>query len=256
MTRELDRLFRFDEKSVVVVGAASGIGKAAATLFAEAGAHVIVADRDQLGAEAVAETLKVDGGSSAAATVDVRDEQSVAALFETIGEVDVVVNCVGVYPKTPLLETTVDDWDLVQNVNLKGAFLCIREAARSMVAARRGGSIVSVSSISSLHPSVIGNSAYGASKGGLNVLTKTAALELGPHQIRVNSILPGGTATEGAMKPSPAPRSGPILNPGRILMDRIAQPVEIAAGIFFLASPAASYMTGQALVLDGGFLVT
>lgn len=88
------------------------------------------------------------------------------------------------------------------------------------------------------------------------MLTKTAALEFGPHDIRVNAVLPGGTLTEGALRPSPAPRKGPILGEGRVLMGRMAQPLEIAAGILFLASPASSYMTGQTLVLDGGFLVT
>ena len=125
-----------------------------------------------------------------------------------------------------------------------------------MVADEVAGSIISVSSISSLHPAVIGNAAYGASKGGLNVLTKTAALELGPHGIRVNALLPGGTLTENAMRPSPVTRTGPILGEGRVLMGRMAQPVEMAAGILFLAAPASSYMTGQMIVLDGGFLVT
>lgn len=256
MSRQIDRLFDLSGQTATVVGAASGIGKASAALLAEAGAAVTVADRDFAGAQAVAETICAAGGAAVPAEVDLTDEGSVAALFNGAGKADVVVNSVGIYPKTPLLDTTVADWDAVHDVNLKGAFLCLREAARSMVAGGRGGVIVNVSSISSLHPAVIGNSAYGASKGGLNVLTKTAALELGKHGIRVNSVLPGGTGTEGALRPSPAPRTGPILEPGRILLGRIAEPVEMAAGILFLASPASSYMTGQTLVLDGGFLVT
>jgi NAD(P)-dependent dehydrogenase (short-subunit alcohol dehydrogenase family) len=256
VARDLDRLFNLDGKAAIVIGAASGIGKASAKLLAEAGANVVVADCDQRGTETVASDLIQDGGSATPASVDVTSEESVQALFESQDEVDVVVNCVGVYPKTPLLETTTDEWDGVHAVNLKGAFLCVREAGRSMMTRARGGSIVNVSSISSLHPAVIGNAAYGASKGGLNVLTKTAALELGPHDIRVNSVLPGGTLTEGALRPSPVPRTGPILGAGRVLMGRMAQPLEIAAGILFLATPASSYMTGQTLVLDGGFLVT
>ena len=166
------------------------------------------------------------------------------------------MNCVGIYPKVPILDTTLDEWDAVHAVNLRGAFLCLREAGRQMVAKGTRGSIVNVSSISSLHPSVIGNGAYGASKGGLNVLTKNAALEWGPHGIRVNTLAPGGTMTEGAMKPSPAPRSGPILQPGRVLLERFADPIEMAAAILYLVAPASNYMTGQMLVLDGGFLLT
>ncbi|BBZ70606.1 hypothetical protein MPRS_16990 [Mycobacterium paraseoulense] len=124
------------------------------------------------------------------------------------------------------------------------------------MAANRGGSIVNVSSISSVHPAVIGNAAYGASKGGLNVLTKAAALGLGPRGIRVNALLPGGTLTENALRPSPVQRSGPILGEGRVLLGRMAQPVEMAAGILCLAAAASGYMTGQTLVIDGGFLVT
>jgi NAD(P)-dependent dehydrogenase (short-subunit alcohol dehydrogenase family) len=256
VARDLDRLFNLDGKVAVVVGAASGIGKATAGLLAEAGADVIVADHDKAGADTVVSSLVGQGGQASSAGVDVTQEESVQDLFASRDTVDIVINCVGIYPKTALLETTTDEWDRVHAVNLKGAFVCIREAGKSMVAGGRGGSIVSVSSISSLHPSVIGNAAYGASKGGLNVLTKTAALELGPHDIRVNAVLPGGTLTEGALRPSPAPRKGPILGEGRVLMGRMAQPLEIAAGILFLASPASSYMTGQTLVLDGGFLVT
>jgi NAD(P)-dependent dehydrogenase (short-subunit alcohol dehydrogenase family) len=256
MAGHLKRLFGLDDRVAVVIGAASGIGKATAMLLAEAGANVIVADRDQAGTEAVVAAVTEDGGVAEPASIDVTSEESVQALFGALDQVDVVVNCVGIYPKTAILETTTEEWDAVHAVNLKGAFLCVREAGKSMVAHGGSGSIVSVSSISSLHPAVIGNAAYGASKGGLNVLTKTAALELGPHDIRVNSVLPGGTLTEGALRPSPVPRTGPILGPGRVLMGRMAQPLEIAAGILFLATPASSYMTGQTLVLDGGFLVT
>jgi NAD(P)-dependent dehydrogenase (short-subunit alcohol dehydrogenase family) len=256
VARALDRLFTLRGKTAVVFGAASGIGKATAGLLAEAGARVVIADRDREGADSVAKALGDGGGNVTSAYADVTEEHSVAAVFKNDDELDIVVNCVGIYPKTPLLETTTEDWDLVHSVNLKGAFVCIREAGKALVSRGHGGSIVSVSSISSLHPAVIGNAAYGASKGGLNLLTKSAALELGVHDIRVNAVAPGGTLTEGALRPSPVPRTGPILGEGRVLMGRMAEPVEMAAGIFFLASPASSYITGQLLVLDGGFLVT
>lgn len=256
MPAELDRLFRLDAQRAVIVGGAAGIGRATVLLMAEAGADVIVADRDEAAAKSVSEEVIRNGGTAQSVGVDITSEDSVKELFQGVGRIDVSVNCVGIYPKTPLLETSTADWDSVHDVNLKGAFLCIREAGRAMVADEVTGSIISVSSISSLHPAVIGNAAYGASKGGLNVLTKTAALELGPHGIRVNAILPGGTLTENAMRPSPVTRTGPILGEGRVLMGRMAQPMEMAAGILFLAAPASSYMTGQMIVLDGGFLVT
>lgn len=161
MARDLDQLFNLSGKVAVIIGAASGIGKASAGLIAEAGATVIVADQDEAGADAVAASLVGNGGQASSVAVDVSHEQSVRDLFASLDEVDIVVNCVGIYPKTALLDTTVEEWDAVHGVNLKGAFLCVREAGKSMVAGGRGGSIVSVSSISSLHPAVIGNAASG-----------------------------------------------------------------------------------------------
>lgn len=258
---EIAALFGLQNKSAVVTGAGAGIGKSVAQLLVKAGARVVVADVNGANAEAVAaEINSASSGRAVAALCDVASESSVIALFETAiktcGGVDVLVNVAGIYPKTPFLETPVEKWDKVHAVNLRGTFLCMREAIKRMKAAGNGGSIVNISSVASLQPVIYDNGDYGATKAGVNNLTKTAAYEFADDKIRVNAVLPGGVATEQAMRPSDKPIRGPMTQPGRMPLGRMGVADDIAQAVLFFASPASSYITGQLLAVDGGFQVS
>lgn len=252
--------FRLDELSAIVTGGGSGIGRCIAETFADAGARVVVADIDLAAARAVAESIKVAGGQALALAVDVSCEAEVIRLFEdagaTYGNIDVLVNNAAIFPKKPFLDVDTDFWDRLQSVNLRGTFLCLREAIRHMKESG-GGSIVNISSVSSMQAVVHHNAVYNASKAGVNSLTRTTALEFGCDGIRVNAVLPGGIPTAGARAASAAIElKGPILGEGRIPLGGMGDVQDIANAALFLACPAARYISGQLLAVDGGFLVS
>lgn len=255
----LSELFDLSGKVAVVTGAGSGIGHAIARYFAAAGAAVVIADRNASHGERVAAELREDGRESVAIETDVSDETSVQTLItKTVahfGALDVLVNDAGIFPFMPIAQMTLAAWEGVQDVNLRGTFLCTREAALRMRAQGRGGRIINISSIDALHPSSVGLAHYDASKGGVNMFTRSAALEFGHDGITVNAILPGSIATEGAAEAS----KGSDLDLGtfgrRIVLGRTGTPDDVAGAALFLASKAASYVTGQFLIVDGGFLI-
>lgn len=257
----LNDLFGLDGKVAVVTGAGSGIGHGIARYFARAGARVMIADRNAGAGARVAEELNADGATVASAVdTDVSDEASVARMMgDTIaafGRIDVLVNDAGIFPTKLIAEMTLAEWERVQDVNLRGTFLCLREAALQMRLQGGGGRIINISSIDSLHPSMRGLAHYDASKGGVNMLTRSAALEFGPDQITINAILPGMIATEGvAAMSTAASDAASELFMKRTVLGRTGVPDDIAAAALFLASKAGSYVTGQTLVVDGGFLI-
>ena len=153
---------------------------------------------------------------------------------------------------------SVATWDYMHAVNTRGTFLCMREAIKLMRASGKGGSIVNISTIGTLHPTIFNNTHYDSSKAGVNAMTQTSAVEFASDGIRVNAILPGGTDTEGSQKLKAAgvTTKGPIMiGQGRVPMSRIASPSELAQAILFLASPASSFVTGVLLPVDGGFSI-
>jgi NAD(P)-dependent dehydrogenase (short-subunit alcohol dehydrogenase family) len=238
-----------------VTGGASGIGRATATAFAAAGARVAILDRDETAAAALAERL---GPSVSAMTADVADETSVEAAFAEIVEresgIDVLVNSAGAAIRRPAIELSLSDWEKVVAVNMTGVFLCSRAAARHMIAAGRGGAIVSTGSIMSLSGGgLYPNISYQTTKGALVNMTRALAVEWAPHGIRVNAVAPTWTRT---------PFIEPLLAQPELVarikaltpLGRLAEPEEVAAAILFLASPAASMITGVTLPVDGGFL--
>jgi len=253
--------FSLAQKTAVITGAGAGIGQAIAQLFARAGARVVVADVNGDAAENTAHAIRSAGGHALAVMADVSQEAAVAALMdralEEFGSLDVLVNNAAIFPKKPFLEVDAAFWDRLHAVNLRGTFLCLREAIRRMQAQGRGGSIVNISSVSSLQAVVYHNATYNASKAGVNSLTKTTALEFAADGIRVNAVLPGGVATPGAKAAGAnIELKGPIMGPGRIPLGKMGEAEDIAMAALFFASPASRLVTGQLLAVDGGFQVS
>jgi 3-oxoacyl-[acyl-carrier protein] reductase len=266
MKKNLSALYQLNDKTAVITGAGRGIGKGVAELLASAGANVVVADILADHAETVAKEIREEGGQALAVGVDVAEESAVKGMYDAarrqFGSVDILVHCAAIFPKHSLLDITVEQWDRIQAVNLRGTMLVMREAIRHMRAGGKGGAIVNISSVSGEREVVFHNAAYGASKAGTTNLTRVAALEFGSDNIRVNAVLPGGTATEGAkeatdaMKKAGLELKGPMTQPGRVPLGAMGTPDDIAAACLFLVSPAARYITGQSLAVDGGFLVS
>lgn len=266
MAASITSLFDLTGTVSVVTGAGRGIGKAAAELLARAGASVVVSDIDQATATGTTEGIVAAGGIAAAVRSDIADEASVKALYAAavakFGRLDSVVHSAAIFPKYALLDITVEQWDRIHAVNLRGTMLVMREAIRVMQGLGNGGSIVNISSVSGERELVFHNAAYGASKAGMTNLTRVAALEFGADRIRVNAVLPGGTATEGAMEASKdmvargLELKGPITLPGRVPLGMMGSPEDIAAACLFFASPASKQITGQCLAVDGGFIVS
>ena len=246
----------------IITGAAAGIGRETAQLFCDAGARVVIADLNATAAETFAAELCAAGHDAIAVACDVGDEASVQQLIaktiEHYKEINILVNCAGIFPVNKFLETSSERWDAVQDINLRGPFLCMREALKHMRAAGNGGRVINVSSSASIHPSMYDQVPYNCSKAGLNMLTKSAAMEFAADGININAVIPAFVITEGAIashKETPQ-RRGAALNPDRRLLGRLGAPVEIANAILFLASPAAGYITGHLLAADGGFSIS
>jgi 3-oxoacyl-[acyl-carrier protein] reductase len=248
---------RFQDQVALVTGGGQGIGEASVRRFAEEGAKVVVADLNQEAAEGVAASIAAVQGQALAVSCDVQDEASVEALVEAalgrFGQIDILVSNAGVTRDNLLHKMSLAEWDQVIQVHTRGAFLCARAVARNMVS-RRFGKMVFLSSTSALGNR--GQANYSTAKAGLQGLTRTLALELGPFQINVNSVAPGFVDT--AMTRAVAERLHmPLADfqreaAARIPLGRLGQPEDIAAAIAFLCSADASYVSGQVLYVNGG----
>lgn len=247
-------LLSLESKVAIVTGAATGIGREVAELFSAAGAKVAAGDVNT-DALASLDTAAHKG------RLDVSDQASVRAFFteaeRKLGGVDILVNVAGIYPFAKFETMDVESWDRVQAVNTRGVFLTC-QAALPLMQKRGGGSIVNVSSVNSVRALIRNNVHYAASKAAVNGMTLSMALEFAEAGIRVNAILPGGVATNQAGKAMEGwEMSGPITQPGRIpLTGTSGLPADIANAALFLSSGASSYITGQLIAIDGGFLVS
>lgn len=248
-------------KTVIVTGAASGIGRTTAIAFADKGAKVVVAtDKNTAGAEETVSIIRKTGGEAIYIKCNVAVEQEVEELIsrtvDSFGRLDFAFNNAGVgpdgkrIPVLPLADLTEEIWDKTIDVNLKGAFFCMKHEIRQMLSQDHGGAIVNTASIGGLK--FIPNfGAYAASKSGLIGLTKTAALEYADEGIRINVICPGPTDGTLLMENIRACNPEQGLEKG-IPMGRIAKAEEIARSALWLCSNDASFITGQALCVDGG----
>jgi NAD(P)-dependent dehydrogenase (short-subunit alcohol dehydrogenase family) len=249
--------FAMAGKVAVVTGGASGIGTGIAAVLAESGATVVIADRDAAGAERQAATLIAAGHKAGSVCLDLADEASIVRCCSEIiakyGAPWVLVNNAGLQDRELLLEGTAAQWDRMNAVNGRGPFLMTRELARAMVAKAQGGRIVNIASASLVGSIVKGLAAYAASKGALLALSRISAFELAEHAITVNTILPGGVATPGAIGAKGPPPEGPARRRPPLGM---CEPRDMGAAVLFFASPAARSVTNQVLSVDGGWSLT
>jgi len=260
----LQDLISLRGRTAIVTGGAMGIGRGIVERLAEAGASVVVADNDLEAAQATVKELAERGLDVRATRADVGDadevHQLVASTVDWRGRVDVIVNNAGIYPTVPVLDMTPDVFDRVIRVNLRGVYLCCREAGLQMRQQETGGRIINITSVDALHPSGIGLAHYDASKHGVWGFTKNLALELAPHRIWVNAIAPGAIATPGVEHANAAagvdPQDVVKAFVSRIPMQRIGDPDDIGKVALFLASDLATYQTGSQIVVDGGVLLS
>jgi NAD(P)-dependent dehydrogenase (short-subunit alcohol dehydrogenase family) len=229
----------------LVTGAGQGIGFGIAKRLTEDGYHVYVTDYNEELAIAAAEKL---GGTPL--VLDVSDPQSVKEAAAQVPELSVLVNSAGIYPWSPLVDISVEEFDRVFAINVRGNLLCM-QAFHPQLAADGKGAIVNITSMSALAPA-IGVGSYAASKAAAAMLIQQAAVEFAPDGIRVNGVAPGSVQTEGtnrAIAEGEAPQDAPFIPLGRL-----AGPADMASVVSFLASADAGYVTGQNIVVDGGFL--
>jgi NAD(P)-dependent dehydrogenase (short-subunit alcohol dehydrogenase family) len=255
-------VFRLDSKIAFVTGAGSGIGEQIARLFAQQGARVILADISPNAAERVAGDISAAGGNVRTQQLDVADEAQVQAAMEQVvtteGRLDILVNNAGISHVGNILETSLQDWENVMSVNAKGVFLCAREGVRQMLAqSPAGGVIINMSSVAA----TIGierRLPYCASKGAVLALTRSIAIDFATRGIRCNAICPGTVQTpfvEGYLARNFAGHEDEVRQQlhARQPIGRMGQPGEIAHAALYLASNEAAFVTGSALVIDGGW---
>ena len=265
--KTIAQLFDLSGKGAIVTGGGMGIGMGICRRLAEAGAGVTIADIDLNAATKVVENLKSRGGKAQAVRADVGSaedaEKVVQVTIDAFGSIDILVNNVGIFPSATFLDNSIELWDKVQNINVRGTFLYSKAAAKAMIKAKHGGKIINIASVGSVKP-MKAHTACDTSKGAVLMLTKSMALELAPYNILVNAVAPGGISTQGGA--AAKIERGQILGltdeqMGQNLMQRmplgrVGVPDDIAKVVLFLASDAADFMTGDMVLVDGGNLLT
>jgi glucose 1-dehydrogenase len=247
---------RLSGKNAIVTGAGSGIGRAVALGFAREGAGVVAADVDPARARETALAIEQAGGQALAVQVDVSVKASVDALLgaalSRFERIDVLFNNAGVSSRAPFLEMAEEEWDRVLGVNLKGQFLVGQAVARHM-AERGGGSIINTSSQLAEGAANPRSAHYLASKGGSRMLTRGMAVDLAPHNIRVNALAPGVTVTNLTRQRLEDDVEWRRIALERIPLGRFGEPDDLVGACIFMASDESRYMTGATLMVDGGY---
>jgi NAD(P)-dependent dehydrogenase (short-subunit alcohol dehydrogenase family) len=246
-----------EDKVAVVTGAATGIGRGIAEVFAENGAHVVVADIKENGAREAALTLeKSSGKKSTAHHLDVTDPENVSNVFDEVvkefGRIDVLVNNAGIIRTHYIIDFPLEDWQNIFKVNVEGLFLCSQTAARHMIRQGSGGAIINISSCAA-NKADRKHAAYSASKAAVITFTRVLALELGEHNIRANAILPGATGPtdmlQNVFDTVPGIEQELI---SKTTLGKLATPRDQGNAALFLASDLASHITGEYLIVSGG----
>lgn len=240
-----------ENKIAIVTGAAKGIGEGIALALAAEGCDIVVSDIDEQNAQAVAEEVKKMGRKAIAVRCDVSKKEEVENLFskttQEFGKLDILVNNAGIYPFKPFSQMEEADWDKVIEVNLKSVFLCSKEAAQILP---EGGRIINISSIAA-SVGFEGLTHYCASKGAIKAMIRPLAVELAPRKITVNNVAPGAIETPGATGATTEEVKKQTI--AMIPLARMGQPADIANAVVFLASNRADYITGQSIIVDGGW---
>jgi len=247
--------FRLDGKVAAVTGAGRGLGRGIAVCLAAAGADLVVTGRRLAALDGVRREIEAAGRRCVPLELDVRDLRTIDAMAERVasefGRLDVLVNNAGMNIRTSALEVTEDEWDTVLDTNLKGVFFCSQAAGRLMLRAG-GGAIVNLASTMGV-VALENRATYCSSKGGVVLLTKQLALEWAPRHIRVNAVAPTFVETDMTAEVLRDPVAGPKAL-SRIPIGRAVDVAEVARAVLYLASPAASAVTGVVLPVDGGYL--
>jgi len=268
--KTISQLFDLSGKTAIVSGGSMGIGKSIVDRLSEAGAAVVIADIDQEHSEQTKQELsgkgrKVEFISTNISKLDEID-RAINFSIKTFGGVDILVNNAGIFPVMPALNMTEEAWDRVLDINLKGTFFFSQKAAQKMIESKTGGKIINIASIDAMHPT--GNLVhYDSSKGAVVMMTKALAKEWSNQNILVNAVAPGGIQTPGAAQSSAAMFKASGLKAeqmdeignaftARIPLGRQGEPDEIATVVLFLASEAACYITGETIIVDGGYLLS
>jgi 3-oxoacyl-[acyl-carrier protein] reductase len=242
-----------DGAGVLVSGGSRGIGLAAARRFLDEGARVFLSGLDAAEVAAAVAELRPAGtveGTACDVVEETQVELMVEAAIAFLGGVDILVNNAGIAWQEPFVDIDLERWDRVLDVNLRGEFLVAQRVARAMIERGRGGSIVNMASTNAVEGEA-GYAHYNASKGGIAMLTRTMAIELGPFGIRVNAVCPGKVATPLQGEAEDAAYTERFVRE-RIPLGRSGTPEEVAAAYAFLASDEASFITGELLMVDGG----
>lgn len=243
--------FRLDGKRALIAGASSGIGFACAAALAQAGAHVVMAARDRKRLDDAVAEVRAAGLSAEALELDIADTGSIRGRLAPLGVFDILVNSAGLARHGPAIETRPEDFDAVVAVNLKGAHFLAVEVARGMIAAGRPGSVITISSQMG-HAGGIDRSVYAATKHAVEGMTKSMAIEWGPHGIRVNTICPTFIRTP-LTEPTFANPERVAWIRSKIKLGRVGEVEDIMGPVVFLASDASALITGSAVMVDGGW---
>ncbi|WP_026571894.1 glucose 1-dehydrogenase [Sediminibacillus sp. JSM 1682029] len=238
----------FTDKTVIVTGAGNGIGAAVAAAYGENGARIVVAEKDVEAGKAAVTQIEKKGGISMFVETDVRQPEDIERLVkqtvDTFGNIDILINNAGVSRFTNVYDVTVEEWDDVINTNLRGSFLCARQAAKQMRRNPEGGSIVNIASTRAFM-SEADSEAYAASKGGISALTHALSISLSEARIRVNAISPGWIETGSYEDLRPIDHEQ---HPAK----RVGKPEDVARACLFLTDPKNDFVTGENFILDGG----